>query len=136
LYHLAETEGWICSVLAGLGKAMKDYSKAYDKVWRQDLIHDLLDEQVRLIRAFLTDRTAQVRYNGTYSKREFMRQGLPQGAVSSLLLFLFYINSLHEIIPEKVELALFADDASIWSLDPDINRANDGAQAAQDSIQE
>ena len=170
LYHLAETEGWICSAQAGFRKnrstedqvlritqhisdgfqkkparrtvlAMIDYSKAYDRVWRQDLIHDLLDKKVpgqiiRWIRAFLTDRTAQVLYNGAYSRTVFLRQGLPQGAVSSPLLFLFFINSIYETIPDDVELALFADDASVWSSDTDLNRANRRVQTALDKILE
>ena len=120
---------------------MLDYSKAYDKVWRQELIHTLLDKEVpsriiRWIRAFLTERTAQVLYNGAYSKRVFMRQGLPQGAVSSPLLFLFYINSISEVIPDGVELALFADDASLWASDSDLNKANNQVQTALDQVQE
>ena len=170
LYYLAETNGWICSTQAGFRKnqstedqviritqgisdgfqskpakrtvlAMLDYSKAYDKVWRQELIHTLLDKEVpnriiRWIRAFLTERTAQVLYNGAYSKRVFMRQGLPQGAVSSPLLFLFYINSISEVIPDGVDLALFADDASLWASDSDLNQANDQVQTALDQVQE
>ena len=170
LYYLAETRGWICSAQAGFRKnkstedqvlritqhvsdgfqskpakrtvlAMIDYSKAYDRVWRQELIHVLLDkgvpgQMIRWIRAFLTDRTAQVRYNGAFSRKVFMRQGLPQGAVSSPLLFLFYIDGIYEIIPDEVELALFADDASVWSSDTNLNRANRRVQTALDNIHE
>ena len=170
LYYLAETNGWICRTQAGFRRsqstedqvirisqgisdgfqkkpaqrtvlAMLDYSKAYDRVWQQELFHTLLDtgvpaQIIRWFRAFLKERTAQVLYNGVYSKRVFMRQGLPQGAVSSPLLFLFYINSISEVVPEGVELALFADDASLWASDSDLNKANRQVQLALDKVQE
>ena len=61
-----------------------------------------------------------------------MRQGLPLGTwtVSSPLLFLFYIDSIYKIIPDEVELALFADDTFVWSSDTDQNRANRRVQTA------
>ena len=157
LYYLAETNHWICNTQAGFRKqrstedqvlritqavsdgfqtkparrtlmVMLDYSKAYDRVWRQEL------QMVRWFRSFLENRTAQVLYNGSYSKRVHLCQGLPQGAVSSPLLFLIYIDSLSEAIPEEVENALFADDASIWVSHPDLDRASVLIQLALDQI--
>ena len=90
---------------------------------------------IRWFRAFLKDRTAQVLYNGSLSRKVFLRQGLPQGAVSSPLLFLFYINSLSEVIPADVDVALFADDASVWASDKDLNRANRKVQLALEKIE-
>ena len=65
-----------------------------------------------------------------------MCQGLPQGAVTSPLLFLFYINGLSQAIPDDVENALFADDASIWTSDCDLNKANARLQRALTKIEE
>ena len=92
---------------------MLDYSKAYDRVWRQELLLEMIEvgvplQMVRWFRSFLENRTAQVLYNGSYSKRVHLCQGLPQGAVSSPLLFLIYIDSLSEAIPEEMENSLFA----------------------------
>ena len=101
LYHIAESNGWICKTQAGFRRnqstedqvlritqkisdgfqakparrtvlAMLDYSKAYDRVWRQELLHEMIDkgvpnQMVRWFRAFLQDRSAQVLYNGALS---------------------------------------------------------------------
>ena len=169
LYHIAESNGWICRTQAGFRRnqstedqvlritqkisdgfqakparrtvlAMLDYSKAYDRVWRQELLHEMIDkgvpnQMVRWFRAFLQDRSAQVLYNGALSKKVFLRQGLPQGAVSSPLLFLFYINGLNEVIPENTDIALFADDASVWAADEDLNQANRKVQLALEKVE-
>ncbi len=44
-----------------------------------------------------------------------LRQGLPQGAVLSPLLFFLYIDDLRPVVPETVKVALFADDVSLIS---------------------
>ncbi len=171
LYYIAETKGWFTNTQAGFRKQqctedqilrivqavsdgfqnkpakrtvmlMIDYSKAYDRVWKEDLLLEMLDIGVPLmllkwIRAFLLDRKAQVLYNGAYSKKITLCQGLPQGSVLAPLLFLFYINSLSAYIQvEGVENALFADDASLWSQDTDLNKADRRVQMALDRVEE
>ena len=120
---------------------MLDYSKAYDKVWVEDLLIEMIKKGVPLmfvkwIKAFLQGRTARVLYNGCLSNVVEMRQGLPQGAVLSPLLFLFFIDNLHTLIPEGVEIAMFADDASVWSEDPDLNKAAQKIQETATRIEE
>ncbi len=44
-----------------------------------------------------------------------LRQGIPQGAVLSPLLFLLCIDDLRSVVPETVKVALFADDVSLIS---------------------
>ena len=170
LYRMAEKNGWINKAQAGFRKGrscedqilritqnisdgfqkkpmgrtvllMLDYSKAYDKVWVQDLLMDMIKKGVpamfiKWIRAFLQDRTAKVLYNGSLSNTVHLRQGLPQGAVLSPLLFLFFIDDLHKLTPEGVEIAMFADDASVWSEDPDLNKATARIQEVADKIEE
>ena len=99
--------------------ALFDYSKAYDRTWREQLMIKLCDlgvpaPMIRWIRAFLTTRTAEVCVNGTLSKRVRIKQGLPQGSVLSPILFLFFINDLVDDLPEGVMCSLFADDAAIY----------------------
>ena len=146
LYDLAEENGWLAEQQAGFRKqrscedqvlrlvhhvsdafqeskpqrtvmALFDYSKAYDRTWRELLILKLVKmgvplQMVRWINAFLRTRTAEVMVNGVLSKRVRMKQGLPQGAVLSPLLFLLFINDLVDAIPEGVECSLFADDVA------------------------
>ena len=66
--------------------ALLDFSKAYDLVWRTDLLGSLLSSGVpyhfiRWIRGFLTNRLAKVRLNGAHSRTRKFREGLPQGSV-------------------------------------------------------
>jgi len=68
--------------------ALLDYSKAYDRTWRERLLSKLHDygyprQLTRWIAAFLRTRTAEVVINGTKSKRVRLKQGLPQGSVLS-----------------------------------------------------
>ncbi|KAL5263755.1 hypothetical protein ACHWQZ_G004972 [Mnemiopsis leidyi] len=91
---------------------------------------------VRWLRMFLTERTGQVRYDGALSNKKILPQGLPQGAVSSPMLFLIYINGLADIIPEDMEAALFADDASFWCSDTDLNNANSRVQECMTRVAE
>ena len=94
-----------------------EFSKAYDTVWREKPITSKKDKGVptsfiRWIWGFLENRSARVRFNGTLGRSVKLRQGLPQGAVLSPILFLFYINNLAEILPPDTLNALFADDVA------------------------
>lgn len=100
--------------------ALLDFTKAYDTVWRTDLLGILMDAGipvpiVRWIRGFLTHRRARVRLNGAMSKTCLFREGLPQGSVLSPLLFLFVINTLRPQLPDTTEASLYADDVALWA---------------------
>ena len=121
--------------------ALLDYSKAYDRTWRERLLLKISElgapqQIIRWISAFLRTRTAEVNINNTLSKRVRMKQGLPQGSVLSPLLFLLYINDIGKDVPEEVEHLLFADDASLVALDNNINAANDKLQIAVSAVQQ
>ena len=170
IYYIAETKGWLSKSQTGFRKlrctedqvmritqsisdsfqskppkrtmmVLIDYSKAYDRVWRDDLLLDMIDlglpmQFVKWISAFINRRTAQVKYNGVLSRKVVLQQGLPQGAVLSPLLFLFYINRLSEVIPADIDHAMFADDASIWAAHKDLNVLEAKLQRVIDIINE
>ena len=103
--------------------ALLDFSKAYDTVWRTDLLGILMDAGipfpiVRWIRGFLTHRRASVRLNGALSRTQVFREGLPQGSVLSPLLFLFVIDTLRPRLPDTTEASFYADDVALWSSHP------------------
>ena len=119
--------------------ALLDYSKAYDMVWKDKLYQTMIDKGVPLAivkwcRSFLADRRAMVRLDGITGKSMKMHQGVPQGSVLSPLFFLFYIDGVREIIPEGVNISLYADDIAIWAQDADKTKAQDMVQEAINKI--
>ena len=146
LYHLAESRGLLVEDQAGFRAqrstedqilrvtqtisdgfqakpalrsvmALLDFSKAYDTVWRTDLMSSLMKAGIpfpylRWIRGFLTNRQGCVRLNGTMSSFKLFREGLPQGSVLSPLLFLFVINDLRPRLKSDVT-SMFADDVGL-----------------------
>lgn len=91
-----------------------DVSKAFDKVWREGLIHKLKSSGISgnlllFFENYLFNRHQRVTVNGTKSTWESISAGVHQGSVLGLHLFLIYINDLTENI--KSQMRLFADDS-------------------------
>lgn len=51
--------------------------------------------------------------NGTSSKAELIKCGVPQGSILGPLFFLLYINDISACIVEDIEMIMFADDISL-----------------------
>ena len=92
---------------------------------------------------FLRNRQARVRLNGETSKSKNFKQGLPQGAVLSPLLFMFFINNLAESLPNpdtqqltsaKLIYSMFADDCTILASHAKREKANEAAQLIVDMV--
>ena len=125
-----------------------DYSKAYDTVWRERLLLSMADKGVplralRWIHGFLRNRQARVRLNGVTSKSQNFQQGLPQGAVLSPLLFMFFINNLAESLPNpdsqqltsaKLIYSMFADDCTVLASHAKREKSNEAAQMIVDIV--
>ena len=78
---------------------MIDFSKAFNRQNHNLLITKLSDMGVptwllKLVMAFLSDRTMVVRYNGATSTSRRLPGGGPQGTLLGLLLFLVLINDI------------------------------------------
>ena len=100
--------------------ALLDFSKAYDTVWRNRLLTIMLEKGVprRLVRwprGFLSDRRANVRIDGVTGRSRKLHQGVPQGAVLSPLLFLFFIDGIRDEAPEGALVSMYADDIAVWA---------------------
>jgi hypothetical protein len=91
-----------------------DFSKAYNKVWRADLLATMFRmgvpvHYVQWIQGFLSNRQARVCLNRAYSRTWVMQEG----SVLASLLFLFVIDDLQDRLPEGVHSSLFADDSAL-----------------------
>ena len=94
-----------------------DFSKAFDKVPHQRLLHKLrnygIDGDINSwIEEFLTKRRQRVIVDGEASKYDRVESGVPQGTVLGPLLFLIHINDLPERV--KSQVRLFADDCLLY----------------------
>ncbi|RUS68499.1 hypothetical protein EGW08_023739 [Elysia chlorotica] len=110
-----------------------DLKQAYDRVWRPGLLLKLQQYGVNgrmynWLKGFLSARYIRTRVNGTYSKSQALRTGLPQGSALSCTLFLCFLNDLSDAIPTFNRLS-FADDIALWQSDVDIDRATEALNA-------
>ena len=110
-----------------------DFSKAFDKVPHNLLIHKLTEYKfnnniVAWIKEWLNKRTSIVTVNAQVSSEMNIASGVPQGSVLGPLLFLLYINDISNNIKHS-ECRLYADDTLICA---NLNRVN--TQQLQEDI--
>ena len=95
-----------------------DFSKAFDKVNHLKFLYKLScfgvkgNTLINWIQSFLIGRTQTVVLDGESSEEVKVTSGVPQRSVLGPLLFLLYINDLHENIRSQVRL--FADDTALY----------------------
>ena len=97
-----------------------DLSKAFDMVSHEKLLKDIntttLPEGLkRWLSSYLHGRQSRVNFRNETSKSKNVRRGVPQGAVTSPILFNFYLSNLPKI-PKGIHLIQYADDISIYTL--------------------
>ena len=114
---LAATGDHVFHAIDQVDVILLDFSKAFDKVPHQRLLHKLqfygvCGNTLSWIRAFLSNRTQQVALEGVYSAPAAVTSGVPQGTVLGPLLFLAYINDLPDSVKHS-QTRLFADDSLI-----------------------
>ena len=103
-----------------------DLSKAFDKVWHENLLYKLKSigisgELYNLLENYLSDRFQRVILNGQFSLWKPILAGVPQGSILGPLLLLIYINDLPNEL--KSNAKLFADDTSLCALVKDKNES-------------
>ena len=111
-----------------------DFSKAFDKVDHENLLHKLSQLGIRdsiysWIKSFLHGRTQSVLVDGSSSTPSPVTSGVPQGTVLGPLLFLVYINDINTHLSEGSKIRLFADDSLLYRT---IRNAEDSATLQSD----
>ena len=96
-----------------------DFSKAFDTVPHQKLLHKLKNYGIdgklnRWVEQFLTNRQQRVMVEGEFSGFDQVLSGVPQGTVLGPLLFLCHINDLP--LHVKSQIRLFADDCLLYRI--------------------
>ncbi len=99
------------------GGVFVDLQKAFDTVNHEILIEKLRHYGIRgkaldWFTSYLTDRTQFVSILGFDSSTQSIKHGVPQGSVLGPLLFLIYINDLHQAISHS-KVYHFADDTNL-----------------------
>ena len=110
-----------------------DFAKAFDKVVHHILLNKLHSYGIQgkllsWIKSYLSDREQTVVINGAHSYPAKVKSGVPQGTVLGPILFLVYINDLHQCINHSL-ISHFADDTRILKA---ITTADDVSLLQQD----
>lgn len=95
-----------------------DYSRAFDTVWRTGLLYKMKmkgvpDSYIKWIRGWLVNRQARVRMGEEMSRPRKFKEGLPQGAVLSPMLFLMFIDDLLWSFEGSTLVSAYADDLAL-----------------------
>ena len=116
-----------------VGTIFLDFKKAFDLV-----NHDTLLKKVdvyfpkssisNLMKSYLSDRSQYVFLNGKFSKSKPIVSGVPQGSVLGPMFFLIYINDLPLILNNNTTNDLFADDASLYTSNRDLDAIQNDLQ--------
>ena len=105
-----------------------DLQKAFDTVDHNILLHKLSHYGIRDIAncwfsSYLSNRKQFVTINGFDSVIQSFQYGVPQGSVLGPLLFLIYINDLHNAIKFSQSFH-FADDTCLLNIQNTISKIN------------
>ena len=99
-----------------------DFFKAFYSV-NHDLMLDKLKNSysidgklLKFVKNYLCEREQSVVLDGVKSSLKPVLSGVPQGSILGPILFLLFINDLHESISTDTHIALYADDTNLWRL--------------------
>ena len=119
VHHLIEVIHHTCLALENYETTCQifcDISKAFDRVWHRGLIlklekYGIHGNLLAWFANYLCNRSQSVCVDGTYSSKQYITAGVPQGSVLGPMLFLIYINDISEDLTGMTRL--FADDTSL-----------------------
>lgn len=118
-----------------------DIKKAYDMAWRHRIILKLQEYNIRghmlkFIINFLQHRRFKVKNGSILSNTFTLENGIPQGSVLSVILFLVAINDINSRILYPIQTLCFADDFVMFCRDRDVIYLGDVLQEAITNLEE
>lgn len=142
--HLVSIDNYIQEALANKQHVLAvslDIEKAYDMVWTHIIMTKLQEYGLKgnifqFIKNFTKERTFNVRVNGSLSSVQHLENGLPQGAVLSVTLFLLAINDAGSEINHPVIIRKYADDITILCRGSSITTSQEIIQSALNNLLE
>jgi len=119
------------------GAVFLDISKAFDKVWHEGLLFKLKSINTpsylfNIISSFLLDRQFAVKINDNTSDLMPISAGVPQGSKLGPILFNIYVYDIPQ--SPRTNIALFADDTTIFTESRNIEAITTNLQAHLDTI--
>ncbi|GBN45610.1 RNA-directed DNA polymerase from mobile element jockey [Araneus ventricosus] len=116
-----------------------DIEKAYDRTWRYGILKDLYDSNLRgnlpiFIENFLCLRKFRVRLASEMSDYFIQEEGVPQGSILSVTLFILKINNILNHLPLSVKGYLYVDDLCIFCTGMNMNCIQRQLQTAINNI--
>lgn len=107
--------------------------------WKHKILKTLLKWGLKgnlpiYVENFLQERTFSVKVNNIQSQKHEQINGIPQGSTLSTLFFNIAINDITEIIPNPVQIKLYADDIHIYIASSSPTYAQRYLQLAIDKI--
>ena len=109
-----------------------DLSKAFDTLDHSILLkklrfYGILGTSLQWFSSYLMNRKQLVDCDGTFSTLTNLTTGVPQGSILGPLLFIIYMNDIHEA-SENFHAILYADDTSLFSSLGSFNVALNGTK--------
>ena len=118
-----------------------DLERAYDMTWRQGIVIDLYKAGLRgllpkYIASFLGTRYFKVKVGPALSSEYEQQNGVPQGAVLSVLLFALKINDIVQSLPRNNALmcSLYVDDLQVGLRGPDLRQIGQTLQTTLNGL--
>ncbi|GFW95644.1 probable RNA-directed DNA polymerase from transposon X-element [Trichonephila clavipes] len=116
-----------------------DIEKAYDRTWRYGILRTLFNFGLRgnlptFIKNFLNFRTFRVRLGGTLSAPFTQAEGVPQGSILSVTLFICHISHILHVLSPSIQASLYVDDLQISCEGSDMRMIERQLQTAVNNI--
>lgn len=117
-----------------------DIKRAYDMVWHYQILQTLREwgfkgNVLAFISNFMDHRRIRVRVNEHLSEEKILTNGVPQGSVLSVTLFLIAMNKIFADIRSPVKGSLYADDVVLYTRGKNIKTTSRLLQKAINSLE-